>query len=107
IRDAADGTSNTLMLGERTTFTEDDGSQYYGTWSGALPEVEEAAARILSHSGHTPNEFAHPEDWGSFHTGGAQFVLGDGHVRFISENIDINTFRALSTRAGGEVVDEF
>lgn len=43
----------------------------------------------------------------SFHTGGAHFTLGDGSVRFISENINFGTFIALSTPAGGEVVPEF
>ena len=40
----------------------------------------------------------------SFHTGGAQFALGDGSVTFISENIDFATFIALITRGNGEVV---
>ncbi|MFM7835165.1 MAG: H-X9-DG-CTERM domain-containing protein, partial [Planctomycetaceae bacterium] len=39
----------------------------------------------------------------SFHTGGAQFALGDGSVRFITENISVSVFIALSTPAGGEV----
>lgn len=43
----------------------------------------------------------------SFHTGGAQFTLGDGSVRFISENISFSLFIALTTPAGGEVVGEF
>jgi prepilin-type N-terminal cleavage/methylation domain-containing protein len=43
----------------------------------------------------------------SFHVGGANFVLGDGSVRFISENISTVTFIALTTRTGGEVVGEF
>jgi prepilin-type N-terminal cleavage/methylation domain len=43
----------------------------------------------------------------SFHTGGAHFGLGDGSVRFISENINFATFIALATPAGGEVVGEF
>jgi prepilin-type N-terminal cleavage/methylation domain-containing protein len=42
---------------------------------------------------------------GSYHTGGAQFAIGDGSVRFISQNINMTTYRALSTRNGGEVFD--
>ena len=35
---------------------------------------------------------------------GAQFVFGDGHVSFLNENIDLLSYRALSTRAGGETI---
>ena len=45
--------------------------------------------------------------FGSLHTGGAQFALADGSVRFISEDIYSFTLRALSTRALGEVVGEY
>lgn len=107
MRDMVDGTSTTLMVGERTTFVEADGTRFYGTWTGALPEVEEAAARVMGKAEHPPNENGHPEDFGSAHEGGAHFVLGDGHVQFISENIDEGLFQALATRQGGEVVGEF
>ncbi len=43
----------------------------------------------------------------SFHTGGAQVVMADGSVRFISENVDWVTFGGLCTRAGGETLGEF
>jgi len=43
----------------------------------------------------------------SFHTGGAHFTMGDGAVRFISENVDFRTFIGLCTPAGGEVLGEF
>ncbi len=43
----------------------------------------------------------------SFHTGIVQSLLADGSVRSFSENIDINVWRALGTRAGGEVIGEF
>jgi prepilin-type N-terminal cleavage/methylation domain-containing protein/prepilin-type processing-associated H-X9-DG protein len=42
----------------------------------------------------------------SFHPGGANFVFGDGSVRFLSEAIDIREFARLVTRAGGEVAAE-
>ena len=40
----------------------------------------------------------------SRHTGGVQVMMGDGAVRFVSDNIDLNVWRAVGTRAGNEVV---
>ena len=42
----------------------------------------------------------------SQHTGGASFAFTDGSVRFASQSLDTATYRALSTRAGGEVIDQ-
>jgi len=43
----------------------------------------------------------------SAHTGGVQVALTDGSCRFISENINLDIWRALATRSGGEVPGEF
>jgi len=43
----------------------------------------------------------------SFHVGGMNSVLGDGSVKFISENIDLGVFLSLVTRTGNELVDGF
>jgi prepilin-type processing-associated H-X9-DG protein len=43
----------------------------------------------------------------SMHTGGANFALCDGSVRFLSYEIDKKTFLALGSRHGGEVVSGF
>lgn len=108
LRDIVDGTSNTLAVGERTTWEDPaTGDKFYGTWSGALPEVEEEPARIMGKAEHPPNEADHPEDFGSAHPGGAHFVLGDGHVKFISENIDADVFQSVATRNGNEDPGEF
>ena len=40
----------------------------------------------------------------SAHPGGASFLLGDGSVRMVNNNIDLGVYRALMTRAGGESV---
>jgi prepilin-type N-terminal cleavage/methylation domain-containing protein/prepilin-type processing-associated H-X9-DG protein len=39
----------------------------------------------------------------SFHTGGANFLFADSHVRLIAETIPLEVFAGLCTRAGGEV----
>lgn len=44
--------------------------------------------------------------FGSKHPGGAGFVFADGHVALLADTIDINVYRGLSTRAGGEAVSE-
>ena len=43
----------------------------------------------------------------SRHPGGANVLLSDGSVRFISETIDLMTWRGLGSRNGGEVLDPF
>jgi prepilin-type N-terminal cleavage/methylation domain-containing protein/prepilin-type processing-associated H-X9-DG protein len=43
-------------------------------------------------------------DFGSTHSGGAQFLFADGHVVFMDENIDHATYTGLSTIDGKEAV---
>jgi prepilin-type processing-associated H-X9-DG protein len=45
--------------------------------------------------------------FGSMHTGGANFVLADGSIRFISDGINNSPLVriALFTREGGEPID--
>lgn len=43
----------------------------------------------------------------SQHPGGVYVLLGDGSVRFVSDNVALTTWRALSTRVGGEVIKGF
>ena len=43
----------------------------------------------------------------SRHTGGAQFLFGDGSVHFLSENIDHGTYNNLGAKSDGNTVGEF
>jgi prepilin-type N-terminal cleavage/methylation domain-containing protein len=105
MRDITDGTTNTLMVGERRTDTV---LGWFSTWPGMVAEGEEAFQRVLGSADHVPNDpLGHLDDFSSMHEGGAQFALGDGSVRFISENIDHGLYQSLATINGGEVVGEF
>ena len=43
----------------------------------------------------------------SKHTGGVHVSLCDGSVRFVSTSVDLNVWRAVGTRQGGETVGDF
>jgi prepilin-type N-terminal cleavage/methylation domain-containing protein/prepilin-type processing-associated H-X9-DG protein len=116
IRDITDGTSNTLMVGERSSRVA------YSSWTGALTGSEvvpnlpteygngSSAVLCLGHigyaeDGHTPNNpLNRVEDFSSRHAGGVNFVFADGSVRFIRDSINPVVWHALGTRAGGEVI---
>jgi prepilin-type processing-associated H-X9-DG protein len=40
----------------------------------------------------------------SRHPGGVSVLMGDGSVRFVRTSVALATWRALGTRAGGEVI---
>ena len=98
--DMIDGQSTTLMVGERS-------SRLGGSvWTGVIEGASEEMARVVGVVDHPPNDpVAHFDDFSSFHATGAHFVFGDGSVSIIASNIDEVVYKALSTRAGREVVE--
>jgi len=102
-----DGTSHTLAVGERLTTPFGTQLQHHSTWSGVVPHGEEALARIVGVTDHTPNSnnslTPHLDDFSSHHPGGVQFATCDGRVVFLSENMSLDVYQWLSTIAGGEV----
>lgn len=57
---------------------------------------------IIAHPAPTLKENMLP--FGSDHPGGANFVMSDGHVIFLSEDIDIDSYRRLASREDGQVI---
>jgi prepilin-type processing-associated H-X9-DG protein len=105
--DILDGSSNTISVGE-----------VYDGHLGNNQNIWSVGSRHTSCLRTTENPINTPPGTGityndggtlrngafmSRHTGGANFALVDGSVRFITQNIDISIYRAASTIRGGEV----
>ena len=122
---ASDGTSNTILLGERQFFDPifdsipDERIRDWGwVWFGAqgdcflgtgVPINFRLPANFLTLDAGTQQLLYDDRinAYGSMHTGGANFALADGSVQFISQSVSPITFKALGTRSGGEVVGEY
>jgi prepilin-type N-terminal cleavage/methylation domain-containing protein/prepilin-type processing-associated H-X9-DG protein len=106
-RDVTDGTSQTMMMGERGL----GASLNYG-WKfcgGAEGDCWLGAGKGLSAPAYTTSgldDSINDLHFWSYHTGGCIFVYADGSVHFLSNNIDKTTFLSLASRRGGEVVSE-
>jgi prepilin-type N-terminal cleavage/methylation domain-containing protein/prepilin-type processing-associated H-X9-DG protein len=122
-----DGSSSTLMLGEK--FHSDE---FFDTWTGGNSGMKmhqvsawawaggmKGAAHVFCSSAvpinsgvrlftASPNNIGAQDRrynaWGSGHPGGVNFAKCDGSVTFISDELDQLTLSRLSTRAGEEVV---
>lgn len=112
-----DGASNTFLVGEIDYGLENflwssgpcAGQGKYGTavWGIGHPGMSMATTVGVFNSDRLVNGFDEYETFRSDHTGGVQFVMTDGAVRFISEVIDSNTLDALATRNGAESSHSF
>ncbi len=118
MRDITDGTSNTILYGEKSTQAPVPPSNWKGAlWMGQRDSSTAVAyAEYDSMTGFyasatwsyiNANEL-YGRNFSSSHVGGAHFLLGDGSVRFISENTDHNNILTnLAARDDGKVIGEF
>jgi len=109
-RDAADGLSNSIMVGEISW----NGYNGFRVWtrgaSMASSNYRYNAAKSVNYL--WPINFMPIESevnvlhnsgaFGSEHHGGAMFLMGDGAVKFLSDSIDGSIWLSISTISGGE-----
>lgn len=124
ISEITDGTSNTLMVAEQSApdptctyagkdcrSTGHNGGLWSGGNGGTSWKAGITAPRLGINSKQTTaysvNPYMENTKITSQHTGGAHGCMADGSVRFLSENMDFNTFMALCARNDGVVLGEF
>jgi len=116
-----DGTSKTVCIGERMSRMAE------ATWLGSINDSDLVHAngwwQQLGYSHRSqnyrptnvhatchirnskPNQADNsPSGFFSPHPGTCNFLNADGSVRPLADDVDLDTFRALATRAGGETV---
>jgi len=102
LKQVTDGTSKTLFVGERGVVH--DGVDTHGWWTWGAGTVITATQPFEHGRYDDPQSIAH---WWSYHPGGALFLFVDGSVRFLRHSIDQDTFAALASKDGGELVGDF
>jgi type II secretory pathway pseudopilin PulG len=124
ISEVLDGMSNTIAMGE--VKLDKNSTSYRPLWgqgrhvgvygrvtpvasTAASAAVDNCRTRINAHQDCDTNNVLRPWAWvySSNHTGGAHFLLGDGRVVFLSDNIDWTTFCLLNLIRDRQPLGEF
>ncbi|MFI4874741.1 MAG: DUF1559 domain-containing protein, partial [Blastopirellula sp. JB062] len=126
LRDATDGTSNTMLLAEQSGLI--DGQEltanYRGGWHGASSKetVDTPSCSQVWFAGTTtvrynPNydiitsgnsyQYRHNTVLNSFHPGGVNILRTDGSTRFVSDTINLETLKRLAVRNDGELLEDY
>src|SRR5262245_47443356 len=106
LEQVSDGLSNTFMIGEDLP----DKNQHCGwpraNYANGTCSIPLNNALIAGQPGfNNPGDWPNVYSFRSRHSGGANFCIGDGTVRFVSQSVDINVYRAMATVKGGEVAN--
>ena len=105
MRDLSDGTSNVTMVGEvlpgRCTHTM-WWHFNYTTATCAIP-----LNHYFKNTAITAGDWGNNYSFASQHVGGGHFLMGDGTVRFVSENVDLQLYRNLATIDGRETIGDY
>ena len=102
-----DGTSNTLLVGEKHVPNGDNG---VGWWDCSMYDGEYYQCSCRAASASFPLT-VNPQDtgwkFGSRHTGVVLFCFADGHVSMLPVGINPITYQLLGTRNDGQVIPPY
>ena len=127
LRQVTDGTSKTILVGERDSLDSSHGDHAAAVWAGiawrgvtdnnhyrshVLTFFRDTDPRMPINAGTSSTTVAGTgheagNSWSSKHPGGAQFGFTDGSVRFLQETIADSTFADLCNRFDGDVVSNY
>jgi prepilin-type processing-associated H-X9-DG protein len=103
-----DGTSTTLMVGEKHLRPIDLGD---GTVDGCVYSATPAGLSFRQGGSNHPLALGLSDDqngqFGSWHSGVVNLVFCDGHVAGLQKSMSSTTLGFLVTRAGGEVIPDY
>jgi prepilin-type N-terminal cleavage/methylation domain-containing protein/prepilin-type processing-associated H-X9-DG protein len=106
LADIVDGTSNTLLVGERSNM-EPSGVNSYRSWvrgsSGSVSGCKNITNPINSTNYNGSNNF-NDISFGSEHARGTNFVMADGSVRYLTQMIDMSAYKAAGSKNAREVI---
>lgn len=100
-----DGTSNSFAIGEAVPAYCTHSWWWWFNGATATCGVplnyrkNQGPQYMAVNAGDWPNNYS----FMSLHPAGAQFAFVDGHVSFVTNNIDFNIYRSLGSISGGEV----
>jgi prepilin-type processing-associated H-X9-DG protein len=98
-KDITDGTSNTFLVGEVSWVNSRTGTRYRSWMRGCNGTEWIAGCRNVATSINTPSiDLFNDIAYGSQHPGGTNFVLCDGRVVFVSQNINLSVYKATASR---------
>jgi prepilin-type processing-associated H-X9-DG protein len=110
----SDGLSNTIFMGEVRpecwSHQREGWAHWNNNWAMTTPPINFPTCPgdpALPSNCHRNNNPITAAGFRSEHTGGAHFLMGDGSVQFLSENLDYHTYQCLGDRKDGQVIGAF